>query len=100
VLLPALNQMFDIVTTRTAATRMHPPMVIYGMLLALALLGAVFAGAAMAGTRTRNPLHVIGFAAMMAASVYLILDLEFPRYGLIRIDPMDQLLVDVRASFD
>jgi len=92
--------MFDIVTTRTAATRMHPPLLIYGMLFGLALLGAVFAGAAMAGGRTRNTLHVVGFAAMMAASVYLILDLEYPRYGVIRIDDMDQLLVDVRASFD
>ncbi len=100
VLLPALNEMFDIVTTRTAATRMHPPVIIYVLLFALALLGALFAGSAMAGTRTRASLHVIGFAVMMAASVYLILDLEFPRIGLIRIDAMDQLLVDVRASFD
>jgi hypothetical protein len=36
----------------------------------------------------------------MAASAYLILDLEFPRFGLIRVDAADQLLVDVRASFD
>jgi hypothetical protein len=100
VLLPALNEMFDIVTTRTSAPRMHPPVLVYVMLFALALLGALFAGAAMAGTRTRNPLHVVGFAVMMAASVYLILDLEFPRFGWVRIDEMDQLLVDVRARFD
>jgi hypothetical protein len=100
VLLPALNEMFDIVTVRTASSYMHPPAAIYALLFVLCLVSALFAGSAMAGSRARNPLHVFGFAAIMAASVYLILDLEFPRYGLIRIDSVDQLLVDVRASFD
>jgi hypothetical protein len=99
VLLPALNEMIDIVTTRTAATRMHPPAAIYGMLFVLALLSAAFAGSAMAGSKTRSSLHVFGFAVIMAASAYLILDLEFPRLGLIRVDAADQLLVDVRTSF-
>jgi hypothetical protein len=100
VLLPALNEMFDIVTTRAASAYMHPPPAIYALLFVLCLAGALFAGAAMAGGRTRNALHVIGFAAIMSASVYLIVDLEFPRYGLIRIDAADQLLVDVRKSMD
>jgi hypothetical protein len=43
---------------------------------------------------------VFGFAAIIAVSAYLILDLEFPRFGLIRVDAADQLLVEVRASFD
>jgi hypothetical protein len=30
--------------------------------------------------------------------VYVILDLEVPRFGLIRIDAADQALVDVRQS--
>jgi hypothetical protein len=30
----------------------------------------------------------------------VILDLEFPRRGLIRIDGEDQVLVDLRQSFD
>jgi hypothetical protein len=100
VLLPALNEMIDIVTTRTATKYMHPPIAIYVLLFTLALLGASFAGAAMAGSRSRSTLHVFGFAAIMAVSAYLILDLEFPRIGLIRVDDADQLLVDLRASFD
>jgi hypothetical protein len=30
--------------------------------------------------------------------VYVILDMEFPRLGLIRIDATDQALVDLRAT--
>jgi hypothetical protein len=100
VLLPALNQMIDIVTTRTAARMMHPPPAIYALLFILSLLGALFAGVAMAGSRTRQSLHVVGFAMTMALSTYVILDLEFPRVGLIRLDAADRLLVDVRESFD
>jgi hypothetical protein len=100
VLLPALNEMIDIVTTRTAAMMyMHPPTAIYGLLFVLALLGALFAGSAMAESKTRSSLHVVGFAVILAVSAYLILDLEFPRFGLIRVEAADQLLVDVRAGF-
>lgn len=34
----------------------------------------------------------------MAVSVYVILDLEFPLLGLIRIDQFDQARIDARKS--
>ena len=40
LVLPALNQMFDITTARAVATQIHPPQIIYAMLLALALASA------------------------------------------------------------
>jgi hypothetical protein len=98
LLLPALNEMIDITTTRTMATQMHPPIVIYGMLVGLALASALLAGYGMAGGQTRNWLHIIGFATVMAVAVYVIIDLEFPRLGLIRVDVFDQALVELRAS--
>ena len=36
LLLPALNEMIDITTTRTPATEMRPPVVIFSMLAVLA----------------------------------------------------------------
>jgi hypothetical protein len=98
LLLPALNAMIDITTTRTMATQMHPPTIIFVMLFGLALASAMLAGYAMAGAKTRSWLHMLGFAVALAVSVYVILDLEFPRLGLIRVDPFDQALVDLRKS--
>ena len=98
LLLPALNEMFDITTTRTMATQIHPPVVIYGMLIALALASALLAGFGMASSKSRSWLHILGFAAVMAVAVYVIIDLEFPRLGLIRVDTFDQALVELRAS--
>jgi len=96
LLLPALNQMFDIGTARTAAARMHPPVVIYVMLVGLSLVSALLVGYAMAGARARSLLHMAAFAFMMAISIYVIFDLEFPRAGLIRIDAADAPLVELR----
>ena len=98
--LPALNQMFDIATTRMLATRMHPPLVIYAMLFGLALVGALLAGYGMAGSKGRNWIHMVGFAVVMAGAVNVIIDLEYPRLGLIRVDTFDQALVDLRAGMN
>ncbi len=98
LLLPALNEMIDITTTRAAATRTHPPSVVFAMMFALALAAAMLAGYGMAASRTRNWLHVLGFAVSMAVAVYLVLDLEFPRLGLIDLRDFDQVLLEVRES--
>jgi hypothetical protein len=98
LVLPALNEMIDMATTRTAGLRMHPPPVIFAMLIALLLAGSLLAGYGMAGSKTRSWLHILGFAVAMSVAVYVILDFEFPRVGLIRIDPFDQVLVDLRDS--
>jgi hypothetical protein len=98
LILPALNEMFDIVTTRTNAMRIHPPLVIWAMLALLSLMGALLAGYAMAEAKTRGWLHVVSFALVLALTVYVIVDIEYPRLGLIRMDDTDQLMVDLRQS--
>ena len=95
LLLPALNQMIDITTTRTMATQLHPPTIIFALLFGLALASALLAGYGMAGGTSRNWLHMIGFAAVMAVAVYVIIDIEYPRLGLIRVDAFDQVLADL-----
>jgi hypothetical protein len=98
LLLPALNQMFDITTTRTMASLMHPPLIVFFMLGGLALASSLLAGYGMAGGRKRNWAHVFGFAAIITATIYVILDLEYPRVGLITVDAVDQVLEDLRRS--
>lgn len=36
----------------------------------------------------------------MAVAVFVILDIEYPRLGLIRVDACDQTLVDLRESMN
>jgi hypothetical protein len=98
LLLPALNEMIDITTTRTMATRIHPPLVIFLMLIGLALVAALLAGHDLARGASRRWIHTLGYAAILSATVYVIIDIEFPRRGFIRVDAIDQVLVDLRAS--
>jgi hypothetical protein len=97
---PALNAMFDLAATRTAGARIHPPMIIFIMLGGLSLMSALLAGYAMAGGRVRSWIHMVGFALIMAATVYVILDIEFPRMGLIRVDSADRVLIELRRSME
>jgi hypothetical protein len=100
LVLNALNEMIDITTTRLMATRMHPPPVIFAMLVVLTLAGALLAGHAMASHPRWSWMHGLALATVMAATVYIIIDLEYPRLGFIRVDAADEVLVDVRRSMD
>ena len=100
LLLPALNAMIDITTTRTMATLMHPPAIVFVMLFALALAASLLAGYGMTGSKVRSWMHMLGFALVMAFAVYVILDIEYPRLGLIQVEAFDQALVDLRQSMN
>ncbi|HXC17884.1 MAG TPA: hypothetical protein VNV60_10630 [Holophagaceae bacterium] len=98
LMLPALNDMIDITTTRAVASQTHPPAVIYGLLFLMTLVSALFVGFGMAGARTRGWLHIVGYAVVMVGALYIIMDFEYPRLGIIRVDAVDQVLVDLRAG--
>jgi hypothetical protein len=98
LVLSSLNEMIDITTTRLVALQTHPPFVIYWGLLVLVLASALLAGYGMAETKKRNWIHMVIYSAIMAAALYVILDLEYPRIGLIRIDAADQILIDLRNN--
>jgi hypothetical protein len=98
LLLPALNQMIDITTTRTITSEIHPPAIVFVMLILVACISALLAGYGMAGARTRSWIHANAFAIAVAATVYVIIDYEYPRRGFIRVDAVDHVLEDLRRD--
>jgi len=96
----SLNDMIDITTTRLVAMQTHPPLSIYGALLILALASALVAGHGMGDTGQRPWLHTLVYAAALTVTIYTIIDLEFPRIGIIRVDRYDQTLIDQRNSMN
>jgi uncharacterized YccA/Bax inhibitor family protein len=95
VMLPALNAMIDITTTRLVASLNHPPTIIFVLLAALSLVSAALVGYDTSSTKRRSWFHMMILAAAMSVTFYVILDLEHPRLGLIRVDSADQVLMDV-----
>ena len=96
LLLPALNNMIDISTTRTMALQLHPPRIVYALLFGLGLICSLLAGYRMAIGRRRSWLHIFGFTVVTVIIVFVILDVEYPRVGLIRLEASDHLLVQLR----
>ena len=98
VALPAINEMIDVTTARTVAARTRLPGLVLVLLLVVALLSAVTAGYAMAKRKRRSVLHVVLYAAAVATTVYVVLDLDNPRVGLIRLDATERILHDLHDS--
>jgi hypothetical protein len=98
LLLPALNQMFDIAEIRSMALHVHPPAIIYLLLFALGLLCSVLAGFRMAHRPQRDWLHILAFVVFTTLVINTMLDVEYPRVGLIRLAEADQALLDLRES--
>ena len=96
--LPALNEMFDVATARSIALHSRLPRLIFALVILIALLSGVMAGYAMAERRRRSRLHLLLFAAAIALTVYVVLDLDDPTVGLIRLDRAANALVQLRES--
>lgn len=100
LVLVSLNEMTTLATTRTAAAKSHPPLAIFLMLFGVALASALLAGFSMAANKAHSRVFMVAFAAVVAVAVFITLELEFPRIGLIRIDSLDQIFVELRESMN
>jgi len=97
-IIPALNDMIDIVTTRRSAGEATIPDSIMYFLLLLCLTSAF-----LLGYDHQGPLNWViigGFAFMLSVTVLMIIDLDRPRSGLIRMDSTNQRIVDLRGLFN
>jgi hypothetical protein len=98
LLLPALNEMIDITTSRTIALDTHLPWLVFALLVSITLASGVVAGYAMAKRNRRSWLHMVLYAASIAITVYTVTDLDFPRSGLIRLTSADRAMEHLRDS--
>ncbi len=98
VLLPAINQMIDITTSRSVALQTHLPSLILNLLVAVALLSALLAGYGMAKRGSRGWLHIVVYALAITVTIYAVIDLDYPRSGLIRLNAADNVLAQLRNS--
>lgn len=98
LVISALNEAFDAATARLAAARTHVPIVILALLYGLALAAAVVIGYEGGSKGTWSWFRPVLFCVTIAAAVYVTLDLEHPRVGVIRLDRADRPLVELLAQ--
>jgi hypothetical protein len=99
LVLAPLNEMIDIVTTRTSLILQHPPHLIFGLLFLLAVGGAWIAGADMWRSRQLRPLQTLLFPGAIAATAWLILDIEYPSFGFVQLGADHWVLERLLTSF-
>lgn len=92
LLLPALNQMFDIATTRAIAIQSHPPIVIFIILGLLSLATAWLTGHGMAQSDKPQISQLAAYSALACLVLIMIFDIEYPRFGFVRLDVPHQLI--------
>lgn len=97
LLLAAVNQMVGIEEEQAIAVRTHLPLLVFSLLAATALLSALVAGFGMA-RGARNWLSVFVYASIVTLTLYVMVDMEFPRSGLIRVGAADQAMHELRDS--
>jgi len=98
LIVPALNDMIDITTTRTVALQTHTPQIVFVMLSLVVWVCSLLAGFSIAAPEKRSHLHVFSLAGIFSLTVFVIIDYEYPRVGFVRINATDQVLVDLRDS--
>jgi hypothetical protein len=52
----------------------------------------------MCGTQLRSWFYMLLLSVTLSVTFYVILDLEYPRAGAIRVDAADQMLLDLGRS--
>ena len=96
-LIPALNAMIDITSTRLAASEGTIPDSIMYFLFVLCACTSFLMGYDQ-GTKVEWPI-VAGFALALSATIFSIVDLDRPRSGLINMDGPAQKIVQLREMF-
>jgi len=94
LVLTTLNQMIDITTEQAVALVTHPPPEVFAMLVLMVIAASALVGYTMSTSAVRDWVSTLVFALTVSIALYVIFDYEFPRVGFIRIDPVDQVLVE------
>ncbi len=93
-MIPAVNDMIDIVTTRDAQRIAKVPPLILAVLAVLLLISSFLTGYGQKGKR--DFILISGFALMMTMAMYLIIEQDRPRSGLLNLDTAQERIREVR----
>jgi hypothetical protein len=98
LMVPELNDMIDIVTTREALRHATVPDSIAWLLIILSLLGSSIIG--YSKTAKKNDWIILTIYSLMTVfTVYTIIDLDRPRQGFIKTDVENKKIIELRNLF-
>lgn len=99
-MIPALNDMIDITTTRLSGEKAKVPQSILIMLFFLAIIISFYGGYSEGRKGKIDWLVQIGFCLLVSLVVLFTLDLDRPRRGFVNLDGPNQTIIDLRKNFN
>lgn len=97
-ILPELSDMFTASENQRLTSKFHPPPIVMQSLILLAFIGSLIAGYNMGIENKRDWLLTIIFVVLMAGTIYVIMEFEYPRLGKVSLNDFDIELVTLRKS--
>lgn len=98
VYLPAFNEMFETAHMGFYLTQIHPPRIVFLLLIGLAVLGSFLVGYNSAENKQQNFLHSLCYILLTAFIMYIIFNMEYPRVGFIGMKTSDQILIEIHSN--
>ncbi len=99
-MIPALNTMMDVATTRKTGEKSKVPETIVWMLLALAFATSFYMGYVSVWKGKLDWIVATGFCLLTSFVVFITLDLDRPRRGFITLNEANQTIIDLRKNFE
>jgi hypothetical protein len=95
--LTSMNEMFDLASTRQALIEAHIPITVMAVLIGFAVATAYLLGYGSAHERQDHNAATTIVFALVAIAIALIVDLDRPRLGFIKIDqdPMERVILSI-----
>ena len=91
-LLSTLDEISKISAESSTSPYLHPPLLISVVLFLLSLVSAFLLGYQTSTIRRKSWVHLGLFIVFLAVVTYLVIDLEYPRIGAIRIGDMQDFM--------
>lgn len=97
LILPPVNEVIDLHTTHMASINRHLPLLALGTLLISATVSLGVMGFSAGLSKKRNHGVTLALAFLVAMTLWITIDLDYPRRGLIRIS--EAPMVELKKSF-
>lgn len=98
-MIPALNEMFDITTTRFAAEKAKVPDSIIWLLFLLTCMTSFYSGYSSTLKGRIDWLIEFSFCIMISVTIFFIFDLDRPFRGFVTLDESNKSIIELRNYF-
>jgi hypothetical protein len=95
-MIPAVNNVIDVVITRDGEKISKVPFLVLWVLLIFILIDAFVLGADLVDKKSKAKIVIVVYALVMSLTLNLIIELHQTRTGLINLDAVQHQIIDLR----